>query len=180
VILNAAFTAAGAIVRLEPATRSSRPAADSHRALSAIAIHRWPCCRWHAQINLGSNAVSNDASPSRKGEWRILLGADEAALRQALLSAARDRRNAGADVVVYRSDDRVDLHALRQPDKPADATDALSLGAGRYLALVGDRTPAEDSRVLAAFAAQLAIAIDQRVPAGPVDDRGDESGDGDG
>ena len=48
------------------------------------------------------------------------------------------------------------------PRRPADATDALSVGSGRYLALTGKRTPAEDSRVLAAFTAQLALAVDRR------------------
>jgi two-component system sensor histidine kinase KdpD len=47
------------------------------------------------------------------------------------------------------------------PRRPADATDALSVGSGRYLTLSGDRTPAEDSRVLAAFTAQLALAVDR-------------------
>jgi two-component system sensor histidine kinase KdpD len=51
------------------------------------------------------------------------------------------------------------------PGKPSDATDALSLGPDRYLVLVGDRIPAEDSRVLAAFTAQLALAIEQNVHA---------------
>jgi len=47
------------------------------------------------------------------------------------------------------------------PRRPADATEALSVGSGRYLTLSGDRTPAEDSRVLAAFTAQLALAVDR-------------------
>ena len=48
------------------------------------------------------------------------------------------------------------------PGRPADATDALAIGPHRYLALVGPRTPAEDSRLLAAFTAQLALVIDRR------------------
>jgi two-component system, OmpR family, sensor histidine kinase KdpD len=48
------------------------------------------------------------------------------------------------------------------PPRPADAVDALSVGAGRYLVLSGKRRPAEDSRVLAAFTAQLALAVDRR------------------
>jgi two-component system sensor histidine kinase KdpD len=54
------------------------------------------------------------------------------------------------------------------PQRPADAVDALSVGSGRYLVLSGKRMPARDSRVLAAFTAQLALAVDRRaVPEGP-------------
>ena len=54
-------------------------------------------------------------------------------------------------------------HAIGSPvpQRPADATDALAIGPHRYLALIGARTPAEDSRVLAAFTAQLALASDR-------------------
>ncbi|HEX6254449.1 MAG TPA: DUF4118 domain-containing protein [Euzebyales bacterium] len=53
------------------------------------------------------------------------------------------------------------------PQRPADATDALAIGPDRYLALVGPRTPADDSRVLMAFTAQLALAIDRRTAGDP-------------
>jgi two-component system sensor histidine kinase KdpD len=53
------------------------------------------------------------------------------------------------------------------PQRPADATDALAIGPHRYLALLGARTPAEDSRVLAAFTAQLALVVDRRAPGDP-------------
>lgn len=51
------------------------------------------------------------------------------------------------------------------PQRPADATDAIAIGSDRYLALSGARTPTEDSRVLAAFAAQLALSIAGPAPA---------------
>ncbi len=61
-------------------------------------------------------------------------------------------------------DDWLVEHAVGSsvPHRPVDATDALAIGPNRYLALVGSRTPAEDSRVLAAFAAQPAVAVDRR------------------
>lgn len=90
---------------------------------------------------------SRDPLPRLVHDVRAVFGLDAAAILR--------RRGAGW-VVEHSAGSPV-------PDKPADATDALTLGSDRYLALVGDRTPAEDSRVLAAFTAQLAIAIDQRV-----------------
>ena len=70
-----------------------------------------------------------------------------------------------AVAILRRTDDGwVAEHAIGGPvpGRPADATDALAIGPRHYLALVGPRTPAEDSRVLAAFAAQLALVIDRR------------------
>jgi len=66
--------------------------------------------------------------------------------------AAILRRSGTGWVVEHSAGDAV-------PQRPADATDALSLGSERYLVLAGDRTPAEDSRVLMAFAAQLAVLL---------------------
>jgi two-component system sensor histidine kinase KdpD len=92
---------------------------------------------------------SRDPLPRLLHDVRAAFGLDAAAIL----------RRSGAGWVVEHS------AGSPVPGKPADATDALSLGSDRFLVLVGDRTPAEDSRVLAAFTAQLAIAIDQRVVA---------------
>ena len=75
-----------------------------------------------------------------------------------------------AVAILRRSDDGWAVeHAVGSPapQRPADATDALAIGPHRYLALVGPRTPAEDSRVLAAFTAQLALVIDRRAAGDP-------------
>ncbi|MGH7644686.1 MAG: DUF4118 domain-containing protein, partial [Gemmatimonadales bacterium] len=48
------------------------------------------------------------------------------------------------------------------PARPADGTDALELCPTITLVLAGPRTPADDRRVLAAFAAQLAVAVANR------------------
>jgi two-component system sensor histidine kinase KdpD len=92
---------------------------------------------------------SRDPLPRLLHDVRAVFGLDAAAIM---------RRSADGWVVEHSAGSPI-------PDKPADATDALSLGSDRYLALVGDRIPAEDSRVLAAFTAQLALAIEQRVAA---------------
>ncbi|MBW3605048.1 MAG: DUF4118 domain-containing protein [Actinobacteria bacterium] len=75
-----------------------------------------------------------------------------------------------AVAILRRSDDGWAVeHAVGSPapQRPADATDALAIGPHRYLALVGPRTPADDSRVLAAFTAQLALVIDRRAAGDP-------------
>ncbi|HSJ45114.1 MAG TPA: DUF4118 domain-containing protein [Euzebyales bacterium] len=75
-----------------------------------------------------------------------------------------------AVAILRRADDGWAVeHAVGSPapQRPADATDALAIGPHRYLALVGPRTPAEDSRVLAAFTAQLALVIDRRTAGDP-------------
>ncbi|MGH8905554.1 MAG: ATP-binding protein [Egibacteraceae bacterium] len=48
------------------------------------------------------------------------------------------------------------------PRRPEDGTDAFELSAGTMLVLAGPRTLADDRRILAAFAAQLAVAISNR------------------
>jgi two-component system sensor histidine kinase KdpD len=48
------------------------------------------------------------------------------------------------------------------PVVPGDATEALPLGDGAFLALVGPRLPAEDRHLLAAFTAQLGAALTRR------------------
>jgi two-component system sensor histidine kinase KdpD len=75
-----------------------------------------------------------------------------------------------AVAILLRDDDGwVVEHAVGGPvpERPADATDALAIGPRRYLALVGPRTPAEDSRVLAAFTAQLALTSNRRAVGEP-------------
>ena len=82
-----------------------------------------------------------------------------------LLHDLRAAFDLDAAAILRRADDGwVAEHAIGSPvpQRPADATDALAIGPQRYLALVGPRTPAEDSRVLMAFTAQLALAINQR------------------
>jgi two-component system sensor histidine kinase KdpD len=93
---------------------------------------------------------SRDPLPRLLHDVRVLFGLESAAILRRSGDGWAVEHSAGSPV----------------PERPADATDAMSLGSGRYLALVGDRTPAHDSRVLAAFAAQLAIAIHQRVISG--------------
>jgi len=48
------------------------------------------------------------------------------------------------------------------PAAPTDGSDALELSADTTLVVDGPRTPADDRRVLAAFAAQLAVAVSNR------------------
>jgi two-component system sensor histidine kinase KdpD len=48
------------------------------------------------------------------------------------------------------------------PHSPDDGTDSLELDSSSVLVLRGPRTPADHRRVLAAFAAQLALAIDRQ------------------
>jgi two-component system sensor histidine kinase KdpD len=48
------------------------------------------------------------------------------------------------------------------PASPDDGTDSLELDSSSVLVLRGPRTPAGDRRILAAFAAQLAVAIDKQ------------------
>jgi len=48
------------------------------------------------------------------------------------------------------------------PARPGDATEALPLGDGAVLALVGPRLPAEDRHLLNAFTAQLGAALTRR------------------
>lgn len=48
------------------------------------------------------------------------------------------------------------------PLTPEQGTDTLDLDHASVLVLRGQRTPADDRRILAAFAAQLALALDQR------------------
>ena len=88
--------------------------------------------------------------PPRRGAWRILLGVeDDAALARALAEAGRDRQAGGAGVVVGTA-------------APAGA---VVLGGVEFSALPLVASPGPhvsvdvDSRVLMAFAAQLALLL---------------------
>jgi two-component system sensor histidine kinase KdpD len=94
--------------------------------------------------------TTRDPLPRLLHDLRVVFGLDAVAIL---------RPSGDAWEVEYAAGDPV-------PRRPADAAEALSVGSGRYLVLSGDRVPAEDSRVLAAFAAQLALAVGQRTGVG--------------
>lgn len=91
--------------------------------------------------------TTRDPLPRLLHDLRAVLDLDAVAILRQSGDSWKVEHSAGAPV----------------PPRPADAADALSVGSGRYLVLSGRRRPAEDSRVLAAFTAQLALAVNRPV-----------------
>ncbi|MGH8933831.1 MAG: ATP-binding protein [Egibacteraceae bacterium] len=116
---------------------SARRAAEAARARSESA----------ALARLSSTLIdSPDPLPRLVADVRTTFGLDSVAIL---------RRTGDSWVVESAAGSPV-------PHEPADGTDALSLGDDLMLVLTGPRTPADDRRILAAFAAQLALAVANR------------------
>ena len=96
------------------------------------------------------------------------LAATVAASNDPLIRLVDDLRRTfdlDAVAVLRRDGDRWHAQACSGepcPQSPDDGTDSLELDSSSVLVLRGPRTPADDRRVLAAFAAQLALAIDKQ------------------
>ena len=95
--------------------------------------------------------TTRDPLPRLLHDLRAVLDLDAVAILRPSGDSWKVEHSAGAPV----------------PPRPADAADALSVGSGRYLVLSGRRRPAQDSRVLAAFTAQLALAVNRPVVVQP-------------
>ena len=96
------------------------------------------------------------------------LAATVAASDDPLTSLVGDLRRAfdlEAVAVLQRDGDAWQAQACAGqpcPRAPEDGADTLDLEAGSVLVLRGPSTPVDDRRILAAFAAQLALALDRR------------------
>ena len=89
-----------------------------------------------------------------------LLEADDPLQR--LVHDVRRTFDLDAAAVLRRADDGWDLEAADGepvPTRPEDGTDSIELDGGTRLVLVGPRSPTDDLRLLAAFAAQVAVAV---------------------
>ena len=121
---------------------------------------------WLAEVVARRDAEATTARAESVALARLastLLDADEPLQR--LVDDLRDQFGLESAAVLRRDDAAWSVEVAAGgtvPASPDHATDSVDLGRDVSLVLVGRRMPAEDLRLLAAFAAQVAVAVQDR------------------